>query len=131
MRVPTVGSVIKVRTSYIQGPRMIPPRPAYHEYEGKVLLSYKWLNDRQFCMSGDDSWPIRIITMDFVEDLKILSGSTKEIKTDIKTWEVSGSKGNKYIVARNSQGWSCTCAGFQFRKQCKHVSEFSLVGQSA
>ena len=125
MRVPTVGSVIKVRTSYIQGPRMIPPRPAYHEYEGKVLPSYKWLNDRQFCMSGDDSWPIRVITMDFVENLNILSGSTKEIKTDIKTWEVPGSKGNKYIVARNSQGWSCTCAGFQFRKQCKHVSELS------
>jgi hypothetical protein len=32
---------------------MIPPRPAFHEYEGKVLPSYKWLNDRQFCMSGD------------------------------------------------------------------------------
>lgn len=130
MLVPTVGSVIKVRTSYIQGPRMIPPQPAFNEFEGKVLPSYKWLNDRQFCMSGDDSWPIRIITMDFVEDLKILSGSTKEIKTDIKTWEVPGSKGNKYIVSRNSQGWSCTCAGFQFRKQCKHVSELSLVGQT-
>ncbi len=125
MRVPTVGSVVKVRARYSQGPRMIPPRPAFHEYEGKVLPSYKWLNDRQFCMSGDDSWPIRVITMDFVEDLKILSGDFKNIETDVKTWEVPGSKGNKYIVARNSQGWSCTCTGFQFRKQCKHVSELS------
>jgi hypothetical protein len=127
MRVPTVGSVVKVRARYSQGPRMIPPRPAFHEYEGKVLPSYKWLNDRQFCMSGDDSWPIRVITMDFVEDVKILNGSFKEISTDVKTWEVAGSKGNKYVVTRNSQGWSCTCTGFQFRKQCKHVSELSVV----
>jgi|688.fasta_scaffold343545_2 hypothetical protein len=125
MRVPTVGSVVKVRTSYSQGPRMIPPRPAYHEYEGKVLSPYKWLNDRQFCMSGDNDWPIRVITMDFVQDLNILSGDFKNIETDVKTWEVSGSKGNKYVVTRNSQGWSCTCTGFQFRKQCKHVSELS------
>lgn len=125
MRVPTVGSVVKVRTSYSQGPRMIPPRPDYHEYEGKVLSPYKWLNDRQFCMSGDNDWPIRVITMDFVQDLNILSGDFKNIETDVKTWEVPGSKGNKYVVTRNSQGWSCTCTGFQFRKQCKHVSELS------
>lgn len=127
MRVPTVGSVVKVRTSYSQGPRMIPPQPAFHEFEGKVLPPYKWLNDRQFCMSGDDNWPIRIITMDFVEDLNILSGSFNTIETDVKTWEVPGSKGNKYVVTRNSQGWSCTCPGFSFRKTCKHVSELSGV----
>ena len=127
MLVPTVGSVVKVRTSYRQGPSMIPPRPAFHEYEGKVLPPYKWLNDRQFCMSGDNDWPIRVITMDFVEDLKILSGDAKKIDTDVKTWEVPGSKGNKYVVTRNSQGWSCTCTGFQFRKTCKHVSELSGV----
>ena len=128
MRVPTVGSVIKVRTSYVQGPRMIPPQPDFNEFEGKVLPSYKWMNDRQFCMSGDDTWPIRVITMDFVRDVKIVTGDFKEVDTGIRTFEVPGSKGNKYVVTSNSQGWSCTCTGFQFRKQCKHVSELSTVG---
>ena len=126
MRVPTVGSVIKVRTSYAQGPRMIPPQPDFTEFEGKVLPSYKWMNDRQFCMSGDDIWPIRVITMDFVRDVKIVTGDFKEVDTGVRTFEVPGSKGNKYVVTSNSQGWSCTCTGFQFRKQCKHVSELSM-----
>lgn len=127
MRVPTVGSIVKVRTRYSQGPRMIPPQPDHTIYEGKVLSPYKWLNDRQFCISGDDNWPIRVISMDLVEDIDLLSGEFKTIDTGVKTYEVAGSKGNKYIVTRNSKGWSCTCAGFQFRKQCKHVSELSMV----
>lgn len=127
MRVPTVGSVVKVRTVYSQGPNMIPPRPAFTVFEGKVLSPYKWLNDRQFCMSGDDNWPIRVISMDMVEDIELLNGSFNEVKTDVQTWEVAGSKGSKYVVTRNSKGWSCTCPGFQFRKQCKHVSELSGV----
>lgn len=125
MQLPTVGSVVKVRVSYRQGPSMIPPQPDYTEYEGKVLHPYKWLDDRQFCMSGDDEFPIRVISVDSIKDIKIISGSTKNVNTDIKTWEVAGSKGSKYIVTRNNKGWSCTCPGFQFRKQCKHVSELS------
>jgi len=125
MQVPTVGSVVKVRTQYSQGPRMFPPQPDHRLYEGKVLTPYKWLNDRQFCMSGDEKWPIRVITMDFVQEINIVSGSFKEIDTGIKTWEVKGSKGNSYVVTRNTKGWNCTCSGFQFRKQCKHVNELS------
>jgi uncharacterized Zn finger protein len=30
-------------------------------------------------------------------------------------------------VTRNGKGWNCTCPGFQFRRQCKHVSELSGV----
>lgn len=129
MRVPTVGSKIKIRTRYSQGPNMIPPQPAYIEYEGTVLNPYKWLNDRQFCLSGDDTWPIRVITMDFVEDIQLLSGKLKTIETEAKVWTIEGSKGNKYFVTRNSSKWDCTCPGFTFRKTCKHVSELSGIKQ--
>lgn len=127
MRVPSVDSVIKVRVRYNQGPRMIPPQPDHSIYEGKVLSPYKWLNDRQFCMTGNDDWPIRVIHMDLVEDIQMLSGSFKNVDTGVKVYEVPGSKGAKYKVTRNSKGWTCTCAGFQFRKQCKHISELSGV----
>lgn len=125
MKVPTVGSVVKVRTTYRQGPVMIPPQPAFHLYEGKILPSYKWLTDREFCMSGDNDWPIRVINMDLVEDIQLVSGEFKEVKTDNQVFVVEGSKGSKYTVTRNKQGWSCTCPGFQFRRQCKHVTELS------
>ena len=127
MKVPAVGSKIKVRVSYGQGPKMIPPQPGYHEFEGEVLPSHKWLNDRQFCLTGSSEYPVRIITMDLVEDIQLLTGKFKDVDTKVKVFSVKGSKGNTYTVTRNGKGWNCTCAGFQFRRQCKHVSELSGV----
>jgi hypothetical protein len=126
MRVPQVGSVVRVRTRYNQGPRMIPPQPDFTVYEGKVLNPDRWFNDRQFNITGDKDWPIRTVNMINVIDIEIISGGFKDVKTDVKTWTVEGSKGNKYTVTRTSTGWSCTCSGFQFRKQCKHVSEKTI-----
>lgn len=125
MQVPTVGSVVKVRASFRQGPMMIPPRPAFTVFEGKILPSYKWLTDREFCMSGDSDYPIRVINMDMVDGIELVSGNFKEVKTDTQVFVVEGSKGNKYTVTKNKQGWKCTCPGFGFRGQCKHVSELS------
>lgn len=127
MKVPTIGSKIKVKVKYWQGPRMVPPQPDFHEYEGEVLNPFKWLSDREFCITGDASWPIRVISMDMVEDILMLKGKFKEIDTGSKVYKVKGSKGNTYIVTRNAKGWNCTCPGHQFRRQCKHVSELSGV----
>lgn len=124
IKVPTQGSEVKVRMSYPQGSAMIPPKPTSIEFTGKVLQPYKWLSDRQFCMSGDSNWPIRVISVDSLEDIELLSGSMKEVDTDLKVYEVEGSKGNKYIVTKSNKGWTCTCTGFQFRNQCKHIAGF-------
>lgn len=123
MKVPTVGSVIKVRVSYSQGPQMVPPQDDFHEYEGKVLPSYKWLSDREFCLSGDDNWPIRVINVESVKDMKLISGELKDVKSAVETFVVVGSKGHKYTVTRSSKGWTCTCPGASFRGTCKHIEE--------
>lgn len=45
------------------------------------------------------------------------------------TFEVVGSKGDKYEVHFNPDGSShCTCKGFEFRKTCRHVSEVFSKG---
>jgi hypothetical protein len=36
-------------------------------------------------------------------------------------WAVEGSKGNKYFVEQTNNGLTCTCSGFKFRGDCKHV----------
>lgn len=123
MQIPSVGSVVKVRTEFRMGPAMIPPQEAFLMFEGKVLPSYKWLTDREFCLSGDKDWPIRVINMNLVEDIELVSGEMKQINTDVETFVVDGSKGSKYTVTRSNQGWKCTCPGFGFRGQCKHITE--------
>ena len=42
-----------------------------------------------------------------------------------ETWEVQGSKGNRYTVSRDWGRWSCTCPGHGFRGRCRHVDEVS------
>ena len=40
-----------------------------------------------------------------------------------RTWTVKGSKGDSYQVNEVRGNWSCTCSGFRFRGECKHVKE--------
>lgn len=131
IKVPTVGSKIKIRTRDVMGPSMIPPRHGSKEYEGEVIAPYKWLSDREFCLTGNKDFPIRVINMSLVEDIQLIKGSLREVNTDVRTFEVSGSKGNKYTVTSSSRGWTCTCTGFQFRKQCKHIAELSNQNESS
>ena len=40
-----------------------------------------------------------------------------------QSWAVKGSKGNEYKVSVTDGVWSCTCAGFGFRRKCRHIQE--------
>ena len=46
---------------------------------------------------------------------------TKEEEPEGRTWEVKGSKGDVYQVTEINGYLSCTCSGFKFRGDCKHV----------
>ena len=45
----------------------------------------------------------------------------KEEEPEGRTWTVKGSKGDEYKITELNGNLSCTCSGFRFRGDCKHV----------
>ena len=48
--------------------------------------------------------------------------SVKEEELEGRVIEVKGSKGDIYRVTDVNGNYSCTCSGFKFRGDCKHVN---------
>lgn len=72
--------------------------------------------------------PVRIreIPLDRIVELEYTDGRVADkeaIKNDTRTWLVEGSRGSRYTVVQSKNSWTCTCPGYQFRKNCKHVTE--------
>jgi hypothetical protein len=44
-----------------------------------------------------------------------------EVKTE--SWKFTGSKGNEYVVQKIDNMLKCSCPGFTFRGECKHVKQ--------
>lgn len=45
----------------------------------------------------------------------------KEPEPEGRFWIVKGSKGDEYRITESGGQFSCTCSGFRFRGDCKHV----------
>lgn len=55
----------------------------------------------------------------FVEVKELGEINLDEVKSE--KWEFTGSKGDIYIVQKTDNMLKCTCPGFTFRGECKHV----------
>ena len=67
--------------------------------------------------------PIKIDTRGrkFVESSTQYKIVTREEEPEGRTWTVKGSKGDEYKVTELDGHLNCTCSGFRFRGDCKHV----------
>ena len=93
----------------------------FNEYTGKILPNPKWVSSDSICIStGESHFPFRVIDRERIIEL----GEPVAIVSRSETFIVQGSKpGSTYTVTRDGLHWSCTCVGFGFRKDCKHVRE--------
>lgn len=92
--------------------------PEFVEYEGQETSLKHVDNKTHLCLTtGLKDFPIRVI------DRNLILGSAPVTITATTTKIVKGSKGQDYILTQTNNKWTCTCPGFEFRGNCKHVKE--------
>lgn len=78
--------------------------------------------------TGNPEYPVSEFNAKSERLVKIeyIVGSATMVETGKKAWKVKSSKGDRfYIVERVDGKFNCSCAGFEFRKDCKHVGAVS------
>lgn len=101
--------------------------PETVRYVGELLDNPKHVADDCLVLSGDGFISYRVIPL---RDLISVNGDPIHVEPVKKseTWMVKGSKNQEYVVTRDQNRWSCTCVGFQFHKDCKHIREKKSEG---
>lgn len=103
------------RAAYARG------QPEFYSFAGTVTNAPRWAAaDHIALATGETTFPVRLIPM---EDVVGMEGTAIKAVNKPTVWQVDGSKGSKYTVTQEGNRFSCTCAGFGFRKQCRHVDE--------
>lgn len=92
------------------------------QYTGTIVPNPKWLGDDYLCMTTGESWfPVRMIKKEYIVESSAHIPINKP-KQNKNVFSVKGSKDQIYTVMREGAQWSCTCVGFGFRRDCKHVA---------
>ena len=99
--------------------------PATSIFTGTLIPNPEWVADDCITMQLEDRSlaviPKRDIIFEPVDGAPFFNSIASIVPS--ASYQVKGSKGNLYTVTRTGKIWSCTCTGFQFRRDCKHVRE--------
>ena len=85
------------------------------------IVSMPWVG-KTYAISGGDWIEVPEGTTQAEVGRWMVYAPAKIETVEAQAWEVEGSKGNTYTVRFDGR-WSCTCAGFKFRRECKHTNE--------
>lgn len=96
----------------------------FNYYEGELVATPKWVDyDAIAITTGDKKFPVRIIAKDSIVEIDG-SVTSKQVKIPaVRTFTITGSKGDIYTVNIGEKHSDCTCVAFQFRRSCKHIKE--------
>lgn len=98
------------------------PIREFTKYVGAIIPNPKWVAADCVCLStGDIAFPFRIIEKSLIVDSTTDIPYNKPIE-DKNVFSCRGTDGSIYTITREGSQWSCTCTGFGFRKDCKHVN---------
>jgi hypothetical protein len=124
---PTVGSKLRVVTRYPNKSMFRTSEWDDRTYVGTVMADERWTPSGSFRLhTGVVTFPVSTIALDQVHSLEYFDGTVAE-KEEIEpngSWIVKGSNGNEYVVTKSKGSVKCTCPGFTFRRNCKHIEGY-------
>ncbi len=97
--------------------------PEFNTYSGTIMRE-KWFSvDEVGITTGNPDFPFRRINRERIVAVNDVAVDFMQVPVDRREYTFTGSKGDLYTVIKQGNATTCTCAGFQFRKKCKHVEE--------
>jgi SWIM zinc finger len=100
-------------------------QPETFTYEGQQVPAYKWSEPGTICLAtGDLRWPVREIHPINIISIDDTEYSLAPVSSD-RIIQIAGSKGSTYHVTISNGKKTCSCPGFAFRRECKHVRDVS------
>jgi len=97
-----------------------------HEITGEQLNTVKWLQPDEIAVTNPNHPNgFSIIHKKNIVWIRDAKGSKATVKldSDYRQWTVKGSKGSEYLVIRQKGSYTCSCPGYTFRKNCRHIQE--------
>jgi hypothetical protein len=122
------GDTVTIKVENVMWPykdRYMPGviRDEFNYYTGTVVYE-KWYKPNQVGLTtGQDWFPVRLVERHRIVEVNDLPVDYTEPASDRIEKKVQGSKGNEYTVVKEYGKSTCTCPGFTFRGQCKHLLE--------
>ena len=124
VEVPKIGSRVRVTTVY----------PNTYAYRGKDDNYVTYVREGDVVKSvfnepfsfavrtGDPQHPVSEYSAksQHVVMIEYIRGSGEMLDDSKKAWKVK-SKDKVYLVIRDGGKYSCTCKGFEFRRDCRHI----------
>lgn len=122
MNIPAVGSTVEATVRFRN--ILLSNNAEYNDelYKGVVVKNAKWINADSFSLNtGNPDYPVSIIPINRVINLKVLSGKS----VNIRKFKVKGDSGD-YLVIKADNHYSCDCTGFKYRGKCKHIEKVKV-----
>ena len=97
--------------------------PEFHIYTG-IIARHKWYGVDEVGITSDNPHhPIRRLRRKDIVSVNDTAVDYAPIKSERVEVVVKGSKGDTYIVTKENGKSTCTCAGYSYRKSCRHSQE--------
>ena len=126
VEIPTIGSRVRVTTRDKEYYVYATKEWRDTTYEGVVEKSI--FNDPFYfaVRTGNEFHPVSEFNAksERLVQIEYIKGSALKLDDSTKSWRVK-SKDKVYLVQRLGGKYTCSCKGFEFRRDCKHIGAVS------